>query len=802
MNKIFYILLMLPFLLVSCDENTDVTSLGIITSKQEKSSGMKITKTSFNKDSTKMYVYVDRTLEAGEYDYEDHKQVNIKVKEYDTDMTPISYLAQPTFQNITNVGVSELKRSGLVVNVLIDLTQSVSVLNEQRDYVYKMSKDLCKDNLYLTFMYAFGKRSMPILATPYVIENYISRGQLEFEQNDSIGMPYIYRTVSSVVSEMETSYKEPWMNAKHMALIVFSDGIVYDSDSNLPLDPQHFQMQLRLVHQARQIPADLTVSYVNLTPEIDDPSIVDVNMMKMLCSKSRGQFYDSFSWETIKNDILSSFDIRYPDYLVTLQNPTEKIYSGNKRHLKLSFYNTNDSLLAQAVTSYQIGSVYNPVCIGPYTIKYVLMKGLAYGGLLLVLIYVIVQFIVPYVMYRLFRKKYIVRYQGKGMVVNTIKVPKTCYYCKAPFKIGEKIVAKCEHVMHEDCWNENDYHCPEHGVHCPDGSHYYNQHNLFDRKNASFYMRWVILSALAGMVAWLIFISTEHDVLYRLLENILCRIFNIDNPNDLRSIPLNLNVMTSKMYMLPGAGVRLGFMLTLVLSSLTSHHTIWYKRIVVILVRCFLAAFEILISFVFEDFIIILGQLHEYAYFLDWIPWTMTALIIANLSTYKTCVRPVHKHMFIVAAGGCVSTLFWEVFGNIDTINEELLLILCFVILAVSIAVSIAKDLPPHEHYFLHVNGEIKETDIAIYKWLRQSPDSKAYIGRSVDCHLQITWDILSEISPVHAAIVSNHGVPQLMTVDGDVYLNGKLIKEDKQYTLYHGDSFQIGTTSFKFIEM
>ena len=41
------------------------------------------------------------------------------------------------------------------------------------------------------------------------------------------------------------------------------------------------------------------------------------------------------------------------------------------------------------------------------------------------------------------------------MSVGEIPVPEQCYLCKAPFQPGERIVAKCKHVMHEECWEEN-----------------------------------------------------------------------------------------------------------------------------------------------------------------------------------------------------------------------------------------------------------------------------------------------------------------------------------------------------------
>ena len=65
-------------------------------------------------------------------------------------------------------------------------------------------------------------------------------------------------------------------------------------------------------------------------------------------------------------------------------------------------------------------------------------------------------------------------------------VAESCYLCKGEFEKGDEVVIKCKHTMHKECWDENEYHCPEHGRHCKEGSHYYNQHNLLDVRNRKY----------------------------------------------------------------------------------------------------------------------------------------------------------------------------------------------------------------------------------------------------------------------------------------------------------------------------
>ena len=136
-----------------------------------------------------------------------------------------------------------------------------------------------------------------------------------------------------------------------------------------------------------------------------------------------------------------------------------------------------------------------------------------------------------------------------------------------------------------------------------------------------------------------------------------------------------------------------------------------------------------------------------------------------------------------------------------ENVQQMVRISLAYMVFAVGIAVSIAKQMPRSEHYFLRVSGPIKLMDIALYKWLRQSPDSVVTIGKSVNCTLQITWDLQSDINPLQAEIRIIGGVPRLKAVDGSVFVHNREIPVGSSMTLYHGDEFQIGLTHFRYLE-
>ena len=110
------------------------------------------------------------------------------------------------------------------------------------------------------------------------------------------------------------------------------------------------------------------------------------------------------------------------------------------------------------------------------------------------------------------------------MSYNGQAVSESCYICKSPFESGDEIVVKCKHTSHKECWDDNEYHCPEYGRHCKEGSHYYNTHNLTDSRNALFYMKWVLIAIFAGFAAWLIFTIRDNPASSKIIEYVSQRL--------------------------------------------------------------------------------------------------------------------------------------------------------------------------------------------------------------------------------------------------------------------------------------
>ena len=448
----------------------------------------------------------------------------------------------------------------------------------------------------------------------------------------------------------------------------------------------------------------------------------------------------------------------------------------------------DDHLIASATASAREGSLYRPIIVNGDPLREVILEGLAAGLFIMLVIYLVFQFIVPFIRYRLFLRKYVVRHTGRKMALGDITVAESCYLCKEPFKEGDEVVVKCEHTMHKSCWDENEYHCPEYGRHCKHGSHFYDKRNLLDKRNASFYMKWLLMAVLAALFAWITFTIVSHHTDKHILEYLL----PVEH--------LTGEASTTHMNQLPFSAFSVSFFLTLGIAWLafpTKRLLTWLD----IILRSLVAGLSMAILYLLVSAGSLALHLNAFGFYLNLIPWIISSFLIAFLGTYGSRIKLKKSIILIAVAVSLVSMYVWSTFYMFIRVDFRVLLLYSFMIYTVGIALAVASAAPKSEHYFLHVQGAVKTMDVALYKWFRANPGAIVSIGKSVDCSLQLSWDLQGNVAPVHAEITMKKGVPQLKALEEGVYFSGKPLPVDKYKNLYHGNSFQIGQTLFTYLE-
>lgn len=796
------IFLLSVFLFTACDElqNPDIDDM-LSTQEQEDTSGdaLHISDLKFSDDNKEMLLSVNLLHDIGDYDLMDSTKVVIRSLQ-EVQILPGDYgkESQPVITKVSNPSRETLKKLNLKLLLLVDLSLPQNQIDEELSAVKEIRSHIGHDqhSIYIAFMQGENVSETYEL-TNYIIDNYFTHREPSYI--------YLYR---SILTKMEEFSNDSTVigNSRNKVMIIMSGGKTYDKD--MPVDPQHFALQQVLTDKAAALKGRMWTYYANISSGASSEDLIaslplannDVNILQYLCKDMNGIYQSSFNWQEMEADMLKDFNVDLSTFYVTLENPDGKLYRGNLHKLQIGFYDkSTGDLVAKGSTEFSLGSAYSPIVINDISIVQIIISGILTTLFIILIVWIIFQFVEPYIRYRFFKRKYIITYSGNNMSVDGMPVAESCYLCKGEFEKGDEVVIKCKHTMHKECWDENEYHCPEHGRHCKEGSHYYNQHNLLDVRNALFYLKWIVVGVIAGFFAWCMFVNQDHSNSQAIIEYIHKMYHEVTSTTDEAG---NLHFMySSYLSDLPGFGQTVGFMLTFFLSFLTINRRKWMHRIIEMLLRSFLAGAVGCLCCVLGCTISIILHLTSNTFLIDWIPWVLLSGVIMFAATVKT--RTTFRKSIVIASCGIavLTALLWGLVYFNSFINYRMTLLVGFITYTVAIAVCIARATPRSERYFLHVEGAIKEMDIALYKWLRLAPDRSVTIGKSVDCSIQLSWDVNGQVSPVQAEIHKHIDSIRLTALEEGVFVNDKPLTPGSEIWLYHGRKFTIGNTTFTYIE-
>ena len=776
--------------LCSCDElfPTEDDGSGFFEEETKKQDEViVITRTDFSPDYKDFCLTAEIVNDVGPFSLSDTSSVKTKVREVINGIEASSR-TRSQLTKIVNVEADIIDSAKIKMLALVDLTLPQELIDIERECVIEAAASFSRNNLYLSFMYG-DQLTETFLASDYVLDNYFIHQDYDYK--------YLYRSMFTKRNEM-LGGTGVWSDAKAMLLLVLSDGKVYFDDSQ-PMDPQHFQLQEQMINTVKTDDNKLLVEYVNMspTPSVDN----DENILRLFCRSYHGDYWQKFGWRVIRKQIDQMTDVDIIDNKFYFTNPDYKIYRGRIHHLSIDFYSAKtDSLITTTTARIKLGSVYDPIIVNGHSLEYVLAQGCAIGIFLFLIVYLACQFLIPYIRFRKFLKKYVISYSNPHQSVDGIMVGQSCYLCKAPYVEGEEVVVKCEHTMHRSCWDENKYHCPEYSDHCKSGSHYYNHNNRFDSKNASFYMRWVLAGIVAAVLAWVCFTLGIHSVVGAIQLWLADNVFGTDTvESDVLRIFENSGI---NVYQLPSFGLTIGFFLTLAMSILTMWRRSFRFKWLRLFVRAVLASICSYLAFQITAQVLAIIGAADYSALFEWIPWTFTAFTITYMATYGTSISTRKLLIFLSVVLSILSVYIWSAIFNRDFYDFRVMMLLSYILFSVGLALCIATRAPRSNHFYLQVSGAVKKMDVALYKWFRGNADGVVTIGRSIDCTLQLSWDTTGVVAPVQAELRCQGDTVRLYAVEDGVYLkNSKPLEVGKSCQLYHGDSFEIGRTTFTYIE-
>lgn len=740
---------------------------GFFEVKKEKA---KVLDVNFSPDYKTFEVTADILQDVGPYKLEDSTKVRTEVEET-IDGFREAHFSTPRLVKIENVEAEYIHEQNISMLVLVDLSLPQADLVHIRDHVKEMKRDFNHDNLFVAFMDG-PEVSNTMKATDYVIDRYFVQSTEQYSR--------LYYSILQKRNEM-LQHIGYWQDVDRMVLLIFSNDKVYKDDSDEPIDPNHYLYQEQLAaRDSASSDSSFLAYYASFNNKKDVDEEYDNNVLRIFCNNNGGTFIDEFHWEKFKESVFNTLDVVTPDNMFYFENPDYKVYRGDHKKLTLNFYDKVSDTLFLSISTYVVqGEVFKPIIVNGHTIEYIILQGLFLGCFLLIFVYLVWQIIIPFVKYRIFLRKNVTLYKGRNMCIDNKIVEESCYLCKSPFAVGEQIVVKCEHTMHKSCWDENEYHCPEYSDRCKHGSHYYNRANIFDPRNAHYYLKWILVALAASILAWMSFIYYIHQ--------------GIESPL--------YNFAHSSATQIPIFGLSIGLFLTLGISFLTLRPGFDWRALFRIFFRAIIAAIGCYLSFMLVNLVIYLFDINSFTFLLNWIPWTLSGFIIAYCSTFAT--RAKHNKLLLIISVllGFISMYAWTLLFQYMELDFRVSLLFSFIIFGIGQAACIATVSPRSEHYYLKVQGATKGMDIALYKWFRNSPSRVVTIGKSVDCSLQLSWDIQGNVAPIQAEIRLKRQTPYLIPLEPGVFLYGKPAKVNKKIRLHHGRTFTIGQTTFTYIE-
>ena len=718
---------------------------------------------------------------------------NVKVSElfYNRiDFVPLG-LVPMHVESAVNLTAEYFREIGLKALALVDLTLPQEAVDAECAAIRRIHNFICYDNLFVSFLKSGGEITETELVTDYVLDNC-------FVSDNGAGDKHLYEGIYRKILELDCGDGLAGKTDSKV-LFVMSDGEVWSETE--AYDPNHFAIEQELNEYAAKSEWDGCLIYSNFSHGESDDLFYDSTNMTILsfCNRMGGLYQSSFGWAECRNLFEEKFNLPPQEYLLSLSNHVGREYDGIARRMVVDVTLEGDVPIMSGSTVYRLGNAFFPIIVNGVGNKVIAGRGVYMLGGLLLLLFLALQFVVPVFGYRSFRKKYVAKYTGSNMCLGGMEVADSCYLCKAPFKRGETIVSKCEHTMHFDCWEGNGYRCPEYSARCKTGSYYYNRNNIFDSKNAPYYAKWLYSAILAAMFGWFMFYFYKGSFpLYinEILNSVVERISAETIMND------KYNVFVSYMSFLPAFSFFLAVPLVFMLSFFVDKEKNMWNKFLSVALRTLTAALWTTGLFLLNSvFCIIVNNymLEEVVELLTWL--LLTYGISKCLTIRSSAAKPDRKFNFLLLAASLI-VFGWSYSLYLIVSDYRLLISLCFLAYAVLVALAVATVSPRSDHFVLYAEGSIKATNIALYKWFRANPDAVVKLGRSVDCSIQMSWDIQGDIAPIHAEIFMRNSRVYLRALERGVIFGQKRgLKPDETVRLYQKSRFTIGKTTFTYME-
>lgn len=495
------------------------------------------------------------------------------------------------------------------------------------------------------------------------------------------------------------------------------------------------------------------------------------------------------NFEQVVKDAMYDFEFVY-------QATKDKTYSGK------TSYTAEWKAEQMGSGTYSIGTAENPwpphqESTSDSIVKYLI--ALIATLLTVVFFFCIMKILIPSIKSKSFAMKYYRKYVPEPNIKR-----RSCHYCKQEILPGQMIVAKCEHIMHVHCWQQNGYKCAEFGQNCKTGiQEHVEWKDLFSLSSLRDCYQ-TIAGIFAGLVSWIIFELMGRGSFTTIATGIAGLFFNDEEQK------LNLfDTCVTKVSAFLTIGLLLGFFLSLIFRYNDEYRKKDLNVYLKIIGLSLLSGIIGMAAFALGAIILcaLLSSIH-----LAYIPWYCSLPAYLLFSVCVSLSLTIKSSIPVKSAliGGLCSAVIGFIvlyFSNVASSRYGWMnMLLDFVIYGGGLGASLIAVRKLAEKYFLVIqNGVRAGTRIPIHKWMNATGGgNKVSIGMTGECEIQMNWEKSNKVAKEHAQLFIDHvkSLPMVKPLaTGVIYNTRAELPVGKPSVLSNGDTLKIGDTIFQYVE-
>jgi len=510
----------------------------------------------------------------------------------------------------------------------------------------------------------------------------------------------------------------------------------------------------------------------------------------------KGKYLPANDMAGVKENLEQAARNAMADFTYTYRVSERNSYMGNKVNYKAVWDGT-----PKGECVYSIGAEENPwpkrkESAGDWTVK--LLMALLITLVAIVCYLFIIKVLIPLIKFLLFSAIYYKRYKKEKNVTY-----RKCYFCKQPIEEGEWVVTRCKHIMHVECWQQNNYHCSEYGQNCKEGvQDHVHWKQLFNKGTLRDSYQ-TMAGIVAGLVSWLVyeligrgrvFMGLSRGIVAGCLSEVQNSVFN------------DCMVRVASFFAI---GLLLGFFMSIVFRYTDGVRKTDGKSLLKVFGLSLLSGVIGMASFALGG--VIFCWLRSAVPETEWycsLPAYLLFSICTSLSLSIKSSIPIKSALL----GGIASAVIGFIILYLSSRSETsqrwkwLNIPIDFIIYGGGLGASLVTVRMLAEKYFLVIKNGVKAGQrIPIHKWMNaMGGGNKVTIGMTERCEIQMTWEKSNKVAKEHAQLYVDHTLSQAMLkplAPKTIFNSRAELPVNKSVPLSNGDTVTIGDTIFQYIE-